>query len=283
MKKLSTLVFFYLLFFSIWSFYRLEGFQVSKIKRPQYVGQEIVSDIDSEEVKHILDKEFFYLGRGRQCFVFESEDKDYVIKFLNYRRFNLPLMLNLFTFIPHLKKIAEKRSLRLQPSFISYKLAQSFLKEETGIIYTQMQNSSFNKIIKLKDKANIVHKVDLYDVDYVVQRKAEPIFKHLKTLYRQDKEKFKAAVSSFLEVVASRIKKNIIDEDTDVEINYGFYNNKAILIDPGRIHVDSRLSNKENREKEMHKSIKNFREWILDKYPEMLSFFDQELALKVGV
>ena len=146
-----------------------------------------------------------------------------------------------------------------------------------------MQSSSFHKIVKLKDKANIVHEVDLYDVDYVVQKKAKPIFQHLEMLYRQDKEKLKEAVSSFLEVVISRINKNIIDDDTDVEINYGFYNNKALLIDPGRIYKDNKLSQQRNREKEIQKSIKNFREWILDKYPEMGSFLDRYLALKLDI
>jgi len=282
MRNFLIRILVYLSFFSILVFYRLDGFQISKIKRSSKASHEIVLGDNFETIKNILNKDFSYLGKGHQCFVFESEDGEYVIKLLNYRRFNLPPIVMPFKFVPHLKKMQQDRALRLQPSLESYRLAQHFLKEETGIIYVQMQNSSFHKVIKLKDKANSIHKIDLYDVDFVLQKKAKPIFDHLETLYHNDKESFKRSIGSFLDVVSSRINKNIVDDDLDVEINYGFYKEKAILIDPGRIFIDSRLFSQKNREEEMRKSTKNLRTWILNKHPDMLSFFDQQLALKAG-
>ncbi len=281
MKKFLIRSFIYFSFFSIWSFYRLDGFQISKVKRFAKVNLDLTKNDDIEEIKFILDKDFFYLGKGHQCFVFESEDSDYVIKLLNYRRFDLPLIIRTFTFIPYIRRMNQIRSLRLQPSLKSYCLAQHLLKEETGFVYTQMQNNNFHKIIKVKDKANNVHKIDLFDVDFVVQKKAKPIFEHLEILYRTNKDKFKEAINSFLEVVFSRITKGIADDDLDVEINYGFYKEKAILIDPGRVFVDDSLLNQANQEKELLRSTRNLRRLILNKYPDMLPFFDHQLSLKI--
>jgi len=281
MKKflISSLIYFSV--FSIWSFYRLDGFQISKVKRLSKVSHDFTADSNVEEIKFVLDKDFFYLGKGHQCFVFESEDGDYVIKLLNYRRFDLPPIIRPFAFIPYIKKMNQVRSLRLQPSLESYCLALRLLKEETGFMYIQMQNNSFHKVIKIKDKANNIHKIDLFDVDFVVQKKAKPIFEHLEMLYLKNKDKFKEAVDSFLEVVCSRINKGISDDDSDIGINYGFYNGKAILIDPGRVFVDDNLFNQVNREKEILRSTRNLRKWILNKYPDMLPFFDKQRSLKM--
>ncbi|NGX54131.1 MAG: hypothetical protein K1000chlam4_00856, partial [Chlamydiae bacterium] len=66
------------------STYLADGFAPSKIQSDLTHDQrwEIpsLSDEERESLLHLLDQPFTYLGKGSQCFVFESNDGEVVLK-----------------------------------------------------------------------------------------------------------------------------------------------------------------------------------------------------------
>jgi hypothetical protein len=66
---------------------RTDGFS------PAIIGEPLLSRDDpcvNTEVKAIFFQPFRYLGKGRQCFVFESQDGQTVLKFFNQNYLKMP-------------------------------------------------------------------------------------------------------------------------------------------------------------------------------------------------
>ena len=65
-----------------------EGFRISKIQNNTFENEEFpaglsFSAVEEKRVKEILSQPFTYLARGKQSFVFVSEDQKTVLKLLN--------------------------------------------------------------------------------------------------------------------------------------------------------------------------------------------------------
>ena len=284
-KAKVLLIFIVIFSFSLLAHFRGKGFHESKILSSlEYNPQWDISLEENEKKKilKILSQDFFYLNRGRQCFVFVSADKKYVIKFFNHRRFRVP---DYFSYIPFFEKTCNKkreiRNNRLQFYFNSYKLAYEKLKEETGLIFVHLNKTTdLHKKIRIKDPCSGIHEMDLDAVEFVLQKKSEPILSYLQE--RMEKEGdigFEKALDTFLQVIATRCNKNISDDDLDVAINFGFVEGKAIVFDSGRFYINENLKQSENFKREMLKSTKFFRRWLNKNYSEMINYFDQKVEL----
>ncbi|MGD2168816.1 MAG: hypothetical protein PVI40_01075 [Chlamydiota bacterium] len=282
MKKIITISLFLIVGYV--GYLRLDGFQVQKIinselSSPKWDIQGDVSAGKKKEISKLLKQDFIYLNKGHQCFVFESADGKYVLKLINHDRFKLPEFLRFFSFLPFMRKIESNRKKRLRPTYESFYLAYKYLKKETGLIYMQLgENDLSSDYISLIDRTKIKHKVPIANLQFMIQRKVEMIYPTLDKIYHEEgKEAFKNAIDSFARVLITRCLKNIADDDLDVAINYGFIENKAVLIDPGRLFYQKNLSQTENIQKELLKSSKNFRAWLQDNYPEFVPEFEKRL------
>ena len=69
----------------------------------------IEADDNVQEMNNIFDQKFKYLSKGCQTYVFQSEDKKYVIKFIRYHRYR--------TGDPHRKA---PQGSRVPPDFLSF-------------------------------------------------------------------------------------------------------------------------------------------------------------------
>ncbi len=281
MSKRKYVVFLTLfLLFGFFCEYRTKGFSVNKVLS---AGQILEHDIEhsAEQInfaKGILNQKFFYLNKGRQCYVFESEDHKYVIKIINHSRFRLPFSF-LSNFFDKFQKIHKKREKRKKPTFQSIQLAYKQLKKQAGLIYVQLSGiNSLKKCITLIDAAHREHKVDTSRLHFLIQAKAEMIYPALKTVYKTKGEKgLKKALNSLIDILVKRIEKNIEDDDLDIEINFGFLHEKAIFIDVGRFSYNPQLASLEERKKEILKTTKFFRKWLEKKFPEQAIFFEKNL------
>ena len=85
----NTLPFFALVFFIWLAINRTDGFKSNLITRLDKVDDTYKIDVEKnlEETKEILSQNFHYLTRGRECFIFESQDKKYVLKFFDSSRY----------------------------------------------------------------------------------------------------------------------------------------------------------------------------------------------------
>src|SRR3569832_2263561 len=121
--------------------------------------------------------------------------------------------------------------------FNSYKLAYENLKQDAGLVYVHLNKGSNLKTqLKVVDRLGRTHTIDLDNVEFVVQEKAELIFTHFQRLLKNgDKEGVQKKICSLLELVQRRIDLGISDHDKAVKHNYGFIGDRAIHLDIGRI------------------------------------------------
>lgn len=245
---------------------RTDGFSPSLIAGPLFKNE---SPLLSKEVSLILSQPFHYLSKGRQCFVFESRDGKYVLKFFNQKYLQLPW----YAFF--LKKEKSKRVLRRFFYENSYEIAFRELGEE--ILYLHLSASNALPQIAITDKASREHMVDLNQIPFVLQKKGTPFYSGLDEIYR--KEGFVGLcreIDSFIHAISLRIEKNIADGDHDVEHNWGYVDGHIFHLDPGRLYYDYELNDSVRLKKEWYRATHNFHKWLKIHYPEAAKYFKNQ-------
>ena len=264
---------------SLFTFYRTDGFYLSRIQGPLSQGTAPLPDLECRDYLH---QPFYYLAKGRQCFVFTSADDQIVIKFLNYSRFSFPGWLADFP-LPHywkmwLVSLEDKRHLRFESTMKSFQLAMEQLREETGLIYLHIQRGGNLPVIEIVDRAHRKHRMDLNNMAFIVQKKAVPIYEELDNLYKTGgAESLNEGIGIFVSFLQKRCALYLADDDRDVKINFGFDRGRLVLLDPGRLFYDPTLSNRARIERELRIASKRLRQWLEQNYPQSVVFLDQRI------
>lgn len=212
------------------------GFSVRKISsnfshNPDWAIQEPKGQ-ELFHLKEILSQKYTYLASGSQSYAFVSADGKYVVKFFRMKHL-IPRISDLW----RKERIAHQHQ-NLLSIFGAHKLAYEELREDSGLLYihlnkTQHLNTRFQAI----DKLGRTHWIDLDRTEFVVQEKADLIFKRFKTcLDRGDTALMDQSIAATLRLVQRRIDKGIADHDKAVQNNYGFVGEKPIHIDIGRLY-----------------------------------------------
>src|SRR5579872_1148087 len=109
---------------------RTDGFSLSLIEGPLPLKEMDRIDWDPVSIEQALSQPFHYLGKGRQSFVFASEDGKWVLKFFNQKYFQDPWYVK-FEW-PFFSKQREhelsKRARRREFYLNSYRIAARELK-----------------------------------------------------------------------------------------------------------------------------------------------------------
>ncbi|CAM0116938.1 hypothetical protein [Rhabdochlamydiaceae symbiont of Dictyostelium giganteum] len=191
-----------------------------------------MGSLSQEETAHlqdILSQPFHYLNAGTRSYVFESEDKKYVIKFFISRRHPVGLK-NIF----HYEK-KEKRWQKVMKMCNAYALAYQEMKEDTGLIYLHLnQTSHLNKTIKLVDKLHRVHFVDLDHTEFVIQERVETLLDRMRRLQKNhDIEGINYSLSQIMKLMEKRYQKGLRDQEKLSPSNFGFIGQRAVQIGLG--------------------------------------------------
>lgn len=278
-KTLSKLALFVLALYALQNFcyHRTKGFALTKTRsnfayRPEWE----IEKAPSLPLDQVLDQRFTYFARGGQAWAFVSDDGKYVLKLFKLHRRRLPKLIEHF---PLPRAVAKRRARQLKKKtdkllrdFRSYKLSFEEMEEETGLIYVHLNRSrDFNCTARIVDPLNIEHEVDLTKSPFVLQHRAETPYPHIERLYREGKiEEVKAAIHSVCSVIESRCRKGIHDEDAKIHRNFGFLNDKAILIDVGRMRPEPKCVQPDV----IHSELRQ----ITEKFSTFLESLDEELA-----
>lgn len=253
-----------------------DGFSVHKIiPTHQPTGND---PAELAELQPILSQPFHYLGRGGQCYVFESEDHSVVIKFFKQHHMNflnwlenlsLPNALENFRHRILLKHTHQSHDYFLN----SCRIANEKFKERTGLIYLHIhQTQSLNRKFLIFDKQGIEHEIDLNGIDFALQKKAELSHKHLRKLIRaKDLETAKRRIDAILELIVERCKLGIRDRDPNFRTNIGFLDGKAIEIDLGSYESDDPLALKQ----EVAFQTRKFKKWLARRNAELARYLTE--------
>ncbi len=239
------------------------------------------------ELDRVFSQKFHYLGFGGQCFAFVSEDGNYVIKFFKFRLFRKPHHFLLTRPFPSVAELSRLRKLdralfKLHRDFMSYKIAYEDLREETGLLYLHLnKGSELKRTVRIIDKIGIQHKIDLDNIEFAVQRKAEPIFPRIDaSMAKGDLVSAKQSLHAIVQAIVNRSEKGVFDEDPRLYNNLGFVGQKAIFIDIGRFVRVPFLKDPAIYLADLKRiTDKSLRPWLEDNHPQLVPCLNEELAL----
>ncbi len=203
-------------------------------KCPQY------ATTPPQNVEAILNQPFRYLTKGRQSFVFLSDDGKWVLKFLRLPKF----------FMRYSYKGSSSSSPNFTHAVDSFKWAQEALSRETAVIYSHLQPTSFLQPTTLIDHFGVGHQCNFNDLPFLIQKYGDPFF----TAFEKSKEP-KALIQKTIALYESLFEKGFIDHDPIFDQNFGIIDGEPFIMDIGQLEKTSSLPRKELFLHEMTKSL----------------------------
>lgn len=182
-----------------------------------------------EQVREVLSQPFTYLGKGRQFFVFASQDGKYVLKFIKCQRIDLPFWVSFFSDA----KLAQRQE-RVEGIFASCLLATQ-VSDNTGVVFAHLNTNQEVEIdVLLIDKLGMHHTIAIDEVPFVLQERAEPV---LEVFAHASPEEKKRRYNQLVDLIRSDAAHHIYDKDEGMieRNNVGFLQDRAIHIDIGTL------------------------------------------------
>lgn len=266
-----------------------DGFQVVKIISDISFSKEWeIPSLDSAEsgkLQSIFSQPFHYLDCGGQSYAFLSQDGKIVLKFFKMHHLRQYPWLYKVALPPFLDKFKWMALLyqkqRLERVFSSCKIAYSELKDETGLLYMNLNTNAELKTlhVKLIDKIGIAHELSLSNIPFVLQYKADNAFKTLRAhLKKQDLRAAKNVVKEIVNFLALRHQKGIKDLDPAPRRNIGLVETQAIAIDIGSFyHIEKPISEEEVK-LGLIQDTRRMRKWLEKRSKELTDYFDAIIA-----
>lgn len=218
-----------------------DGFHIARIRTAFQPAQNPPID---PELLAAFDKPYRYVGRGRQCYAFTSEDDRYILKLPRLDRYELPFYARA-TFAKHWDDLLHDHTSRREFLLKSFQIAGNELKEETGTLYLHLnQSDHLKKKVQLIDKIGRRYTIDLDHTAFILQEKHPILLPAFKQALSDGNEgKAKEILEAFLVAVANRAKKGILNKDASFRRNYGYDGKHCIQIDIGSFYYKSELAN----------------------------------------
>ncbi len=217
-----------------------------------------------------LHQPFHYLDCGNQCYAFASEDGKYVLKFFKYASSPIPRFLTRIPILNRFKPFRphrfEKQLWKRQRDFNGYNLAYNSFQKESGLIALHLDPVHHQfPTITLTDKLNCVHHLDLNQTPFILQQKAVPIYKQLRTWIQAGKIPLaKEGIANLIHLLKKRIALNLQDDDVHFYSNFGFLGTEAIQLDPGH------FTQGPNPDHELDHITQELTRWCKKHAPELL-------------
>ena len=287
LRRFTTLIAAGVLFWAVNKFCHAQtnGFQIVKIisALPASPEWDLVSS-NAEEIsslQNILDQPFHFLGSGGQAYAFLSEDGKIVLKFLKMHHIRQYPLLNQIPLPPMLdmgrKKFLLHQKRKLQRVFSSCKIAYTELKNETGLIFANLNpNAELASLkVQLIDRLHIRHQLNLSEVPFVLQYRADNAFQKLRIhLKNQEIDDAKKIVEEIVSLLIARFQKGIKDLDPAPRRNIGLFGDKAIAIDIGSFFYPSDPLTQEEAKEELANDTRRMRKWLAKRSLELTDYFD---------
>lgn len=269
-----------------------DGFRIEYItsKLTYHPTWEINPPSQQEEVllKTIFKQSFNYLGKGGKAYAFESEDGLYVLKFLKFKYLR-PLFFNrLISYIPFFEdkdmNEIQRRHRKFYGVFQGYMWAYDLNKTNSGLIFLHF-NPTFNRFgdVVLYDKMGRKHRIDLDQVVFIVQEKAQLLNEVLKEkLDRGDLAGVQLTLSKIIDLFVDQYQKGLYDRDLGVLHNTGFVDDRPVHIDMGKMTYDESMKEKSHYKSHLQEVSNEMEHWIKKHYPQFHSPFMKILEDKLN-
>ncbi|GAB4225659.1 MAG: hypothetical protein Tsb0021_00750 [Chlamydiales bacterium] len=232
--------------------------------------------------KRAFSQRYFYLGKGCQSYVFESEDGIFVIKFFKFKHLKDPFFLKLWPFSSLFCKTLThklfKKEIKRDQLFLGCKHAFERLKEETGLLFLHLNKTNFiHKKIEVIDKLGFSHHLELDETIFILQKKAKPCSDVIREAINVDSfDVLRQITREIYRLILIRNLKGMEDKDPAFIQNIGFNDTKAMILDVGHLHARDRAINIEELKNDIRLRMGEFRGYLKMYFPKALQAFDEE-------
>ena len=240
-------------------------------------------------MKRIVGQPFTYLGKGFQCYAFESMDKQYVLKFFRHQRLRLPDFVASLPDFPLVKDYKEQKHAAFQKRmnflFVGMKTGFQYAQHETELLYIHLnKTNNLGQTVAIFDKIGRKFVVDLDQVEFLLQRKAKLIKPTIDALMMNgDEAGAKKRLDQIFDLFVECTKKGIHDSDGALirKDNLGFLEDRAIYIDAGKLSMRGRPQTKEGFIRDL-KRLRPLEKWLSLKYPTLAEHFNAKEKEVIG-
>lgn len=259
-------------------YYATDDFRLSNITFPlpyEKKWEITIPSIEEEKtLEAILSQPFTYLGKGAQSYVFASEDGKYVLKFFKFKHLRPSIFVDALPPIGPLKAYKEKQAARKERKlfgvFNSYKLAYDIDKDESGLIFIQLNTENNPKrFATIIDKIGIKRIVDLQHYPFILQYKGENLRTVIgELLKKQDVETAEMRLGQILDLYAQEYAKGVYDHDHGVMQNTGFIGDKPLHLDVGKLLPEEKMRDKAHAKADAELVVRNMNLWVVKNFPQ---------------
>lgn len=226
---------------------------------------------------NVLKQPFTYVGEGGQSYVFASQDQHYVLKLFKYKRFRPAWYIYLVPDLPPFASLRKhhitSRARKLTTVFTGHKIAYTYNKQNSGLLFVQLNPSHLPTPISFKDKIGITRSFDLGEAAFVLQEKGEMlriVFPRL--LKNGDVDGVKERIGKIFAIYLSEYSQGIYDDDHGVMQNFGFIGDKPFHLDVGKFKQDESYKQPDVYQQDLAKVAQRIRLWMAKYYP---SYYDE--------
>jgi len=223
---------------------------------------------------------FHYLGSGKECYAFVSEDQQYVIKFFKQKHMRTQSLLDHFPLPYAIKRIRNetisKRSLLRNKIFSSYTIAYQNFSDETGLLFLHLNpTKTLNRSIDITTRDGKKHTLDMDKMEFLIQKRANLIFSQIDAFMNTNQIKeAKLAIGSILDLIIIRNQKGIGDDDINCERNLGLIGERAIQIDIGEFSlIPARYPPAE----EFRCATYDLHKWLKNHHPTLADYLEKQI------
>ncbi|MES2198741.1 MAG: hypothetical protein V4489_01040 [Chlamydiota bacterium] len=264
-----------------------DDFSMDHLVRPSPKNSKWARTDEPVDIKEVLAQKYTYLGKGKQAYVFVSEDGTHVFKlfkphfpYFHYHLFGKPCKLGVSK-LPFAKSFFEKRYAmqceeQKENEFQSYVNSFELLKEETQLEYLHLaQTDHLQHKLQLYDKIGILREVDLDNTCFLIQKKTDLLYPTLASLIKKgETEKAKELIQSFVDLSFRFIIAGI-DNPTTVDKNFGCIDLKPVQIDVGRVLVMEQFEKTGPKIDQIYYSVHHMKKWLTPKSKALCLFLEE--------
>ena len=269
-----------IIFFVIaYSFYDRQ-FKLSNIKGEwPKVHFESLTKNQNSFLQTVFSQPFYYLDRGKQSFVFLSQDNRYVLKFFDSRCLRSGEL-------PFLFPISEEHcSKKLEQLFEGYRVAQSFDRKNTGLLFVQLTpDPAYHIQASIFDRFGFRHQINLEEVPFIIQERAIPLRELITKLLSKGKVKeAEQRLRQMIEMYVEEYRLGIVDLDHNFMYNTGFIGERPLRIDLGRLQFNEEIKDPAIYQQDLKKVfIGRLSEWLERHFPkyrqEIMQTINEEIT-----
>ena len=219
-----------------------DGFSLHRISHstpsPSPFNETILFDPTMrKEIDEALLQDFHYLDSGSQCFVFVSQDSNYVLKFFKHHRWRLSSLEQLWLSLPLCKEIKEKKLNKKYNSHVdtykSYCTSFEKFRKKTGLLLIHLSTGGKEfPVVTIQDRIYRRHRIPLNNFTFLLQRRATPMTQYIAQCGR-DTEKIRRLIVEYINLIEERAILGYLNKDPSFARNFGVSNDSLVEIDIG--------------------------------------------------